>query len=89
MLDLLARLRSRKESRRNRPKAGRGDAAVTQRLAVVERRLEHLEAMIEGLQDSVHRQSVRQEKTIDQLQKKAEPSAIRRALGRHDREHGI
>jgi hypothetical protein len=53
---------------------------VAARLEAVEKRLEHLESMIEGLQDSVHRESVRQAKKIDQLQRDADPSVIRRAL---------
>jgi hypothetical protein len=69
--------------------SGQQEPAVAQRLEVVEKRLEHLEAMIEGLQDAVHRESVRQGKEIDQLQKRAEPGEIRRALGQDAREHGI
>jgi hypothetical protein len=45
--------------------------------------------MIEGLQDSVHRESIRQGEKIDQLQKNADPAALRRALGRDAREHGL
>jgi hypothetical protein len=45
--------------------------------------------MVEGLQDSVHRESVRQGREIDELQRKAEPAEIRRALGQDAREHGI
>ena len=59
------------------------------RLEAVERRLQHLESMIEGLQDSVHRESVRQRKEIEELQRDTEPSAIRRALGRDAQEHGL
>jgi uncharacterized coiled-coil protein SlyX len=65
------------------------DPAVAQRLEHLEKRLRHLESMIEGLQDAVHRDSVRHAREIDRLQKKAEPAAIRRALGRDAREHGI
>jgi hypothetical protein len=70
-------------------RGGRDDEGVVARLESLERRLEHLEAMIEGLQDSVHRESVRQGKKIDQLQRDADPSAIRRALGRDAQEHGL
>ena len=69
--------------------AGRQDRTLEQRLENVEKRLGHLEAMIEGLQDAVHRQSVRQEREINQLRKRAEPAQIRRALGRDARERGI
>jgi hypothetical protein len=59
------------------------------RLEILEKRLEHLETMVEGLQDAVYRESARQEQEIEDLQKQAEPAAIRRALGRDAREHGI
>jgi hypothetical protein len=56
---------------------------------ILEKRLEHLEAMVEGLQDAVYRESARQEREIDQLQKGAEPAEMRRALSQDAREHGI
>ena len=59
------------------------------RLEILEKRLEHLEAMVEGLQDAVHRESIRQEREIDELRRKAEPAEIRRALGKDALEHGI
>jgi hypothetical protein len=59
------------------------------RVELLEKRLEHLESMVEGLQDAVYRESARQDREIDQLQKKAEPAEIRRALGRDARDHGI
>jgi len=55
----------------------------------LEKRLEHLEAMVEGLQDAVYRESTRQGREIEELQKKAAPAEIRRALGQDAREHGI
>jgi hypothetical protein len=71
-------------------RAARPDEKSTaSRLDSVERRLEHLEALIEGLQDSVHRESVRQGRKIDQLERDVDPSAIRRALGRDARDHGL
>jgi hypothetical protein len=88
MLERLARLRSRKKAASGAD-AGGPEAAMSQRLDAVEKRLEHLEAMVEGLQDSVHRESVRQAKKIDELQKSADPAAIRRALERDAREHGL
>ena len=51
--------------------------------------MEHLEAMIEGLQDAVHREWLRQGREIDQLQKKVEPAELRRVLSRDARDHGL
>jgi hypothetical protein len=59
------------------------------RLEILEKRLEQLEAMVEGLQDAVHRESVRREGEIEHLQRRTEPAEIRRALGKDAREHGI
>jgi hypothetical protein len=92
------RIRSRLEElvrrRREKPasarlKAGRPKPAETQSLETIERRLQHLEAMIEGLQDAMHRESVRMGKKIDELERRADPAEIRRALGRDAREHGL
>jgi hypothetical protein len=70
-------------------RARRGRKGGAARLEAVEKRLEHLESMIEGLQDSVHREPVRQAKKMDQLQRDADPSVIRRALDQDAREHGL
>ena len=55
----------------------------------LENRLRHLEAMVEGLQDAVHRGTVRNEREINELQRKAEPAEIRKALDQDARERGI
>jgi hypothetical protein len=86
---VVVQLRPRREPTSIPTDAGRQDPTVAQRLEAVEKRLGHLEALIEGLQDAVHRESVRQGREIDQLQRNAEPAEIRRALGRDAREHGI
>lgn len=78
---VVVQLRPRRQPTSVPTDAGRQDPAVAQRLENLEKRLGHLEAMTEGLQDAVHRQSVRQGREIDRLQKNAEPAQIRRALG--------
>jgi uncharacterized coiled-coil protein SlyX len=59
------------------------------RLAALERRIEHLEALVEGLQDAVYRQAARQEKDIDALQRKTGAAEMTRSLGRHARKKGL
>jgi hypothetical protein len=59
------------------------------RLAAVERRLDHLEALLEGLQDAVHRQTVRQEREIGELERKTDAAEMTRSLDRHARERGL
>jgi hypothetical protein len=82
----IVQLRQRREPRSVATNAGRQEAA---RIEVLEKRFDQLEAMVEGLQDAVYRESVRQGREIDQLQQKAEPAEMRRALGQDAREHGI
>lgn len=84
---VVVQLRPGSEKTRFATDAGRHQNRA--RLEILEKRLEHLEAMVEGLQDAVYRESVRQGREIDQLQKNAEPAEIRRALGKDAWEHGI
>jgi hypothetical protein len=46
-----------------------------ERVVALERRILHLEAMIEGLQDAVHREGVRTNRKLDELQKRTERGA--------------
>jgi hypothetical protein len=59
------------------------------RIDVLEERIDKLEALLEGLQDAVHRESVREEGRIGALEKRTEPSEISRALNRDARERGL
>jgi hypothetical protein len=49
----------------------------------------HLETMVEGLQDSVHREITRMNMDLEQLRERGEPGAIRRALSDDARTHGL
>ncbi|HEY6777857.1 MAG TPA: hypothetical protein VI122_15225 [Thermoleophilaceae bacterium] len=60
-----------------------------QRIEVLEERVDQLEALLEGLQDAVHRESVREGERITALEKKSEPAEVSRALSRDARERGI
>jgi uncharacterized coiled-coil protein SlyX len=62
---------------------------VAPRVAALEQRLGHLERLIEGLQDAVHRESVRTQKQVRELERKTEPGEINRALSQETRERGI
>jgi hypothetical protein len=65
------------------------DAAQERRIEALERRVDQLEALLEGLQDAVHRESVREGGRLDALEKRTAPSAISRALSRDARERGL
>lgn len=62
---------------------------IEPRLAELQRRLEHLETAFEGLQDAVHRESVRHHKEIDDLIKSTQPAAVARALSDDARRRGV
>jgi len=55
----------------------------------LEARLAHVEQLLEGLQDSVHRESERQAEQIASLQAKVDPAAMRAALAEDARKRGL
>jgi hypothetical protein len=59
------------------------------RIAALEGRLNHLESLVEGLQDAVHRDSARHEREIRDLAEKTGPEQMSRSLAEHNREHGL
>ena len=52
-------------------------------------RLDRLEKMVEGLQDSVDRETRRHDDRMDELARKLEPSELVRALSEDARKRGI
>ena len=65
------------------------DVQETGRLHALEMRVAHLEELLEGLQDSVHRESHRQDRRIIELESRLEPSALAVSLSRDARERGL
>jgi hypothetical protein len=59
------------------------------RIEALEERVDHLEALLEGLQDAIHRESVRQGGRIEALETGSEPGELSRAISRDARERGI
>jgi uncharacterized coiled-coil protein SlyX len=59
------------------------------RLDALEARLVHLEQLVEGLQDSVHREAERHSKRIDELQTQVQPGAMSAALAEDARTRGL
>jgi uncharacterized coiled-coil protein SlyX len=86
MLDRVIGLRRIRRARAEKSSGapGSGDPVRT-----LEERVTHLEAMIEGLQDAVHRDSRRTHEELDDLRRRLEPSEISRALSRDQRERGL
>jgi len=65
------------------------DAGWEQRLETLATRVEHLEAELEGLQDAVYHQAVREQENIDDLRRRTEPEQLARELGRDARRRGL
>jgi hypothetical protein len=59
------------------------------RITKLEARVEHLDAALEGLQDSVYRQSVLEHRQIADLGRRTEPHEMARALSEDARRHGV
>jgi hypothetical protein len=55
----------------------------------LEERLAHLEALVEGLQDAVYRDSVRHEERMSELERKTEPESVAKALSDDARRRGL
>jgi hypothetical protein len=58
-------------------------------ILALEARIAHLEQLLEGLQDSVHRESARQAKLISELEARIQPAAMSAALSKDARERGL
>lgn len=69
--------------------AGAAPGLDPTRVAALEERIAHLEQLLEGLQDSVHRESTRQDKRIAELEAQIQPAAIGAALTKDARERGL
>jgi hypothetical protein len=58
-------------------------------LVALEERIAHLEKLLEGLQDSVHRESERHCKRIGELETRIEPAALGEAMSTDVRNRGL
>jgi hypothetical protein len=59
------------------------------RLRALDARIEHLEKLVQGLQDSVYRESLRHAKRIAELEARVQPAALGRALSDDARARGL
>ena len=87
---LIARIRQvrRLATARDRPKSPAADPPA-ERLQALEVRLAHLEQLVEGLQDSVHRESERHGKMIADLQTQIQPGTMGASLAEEARNRGL
>ena len=66
-----------------------GAEPLSGQVAEMQARLAHLEQLVQGLQDSVHRSSERQDKRISDVESRLDPAALAAALSKDARERGI
>jgi hypothetical protein len=89
---LIDRIRQLRRVARPTEYAGTPDADADPPAAQLEalaRRVDDLEQLVEGLQDSVHRESQRQGKLIADLQEQVQPGTMGAALDKDARERGL
>jgi hypothetical protein len=65
------------------------DPSHEERIAVLERQVRHLEGLLEGLQDAVHRESVRRDHEAAEVQRQLSPQELARALSQDARRRGL
>ena len=81
--------RNRRKTPSTKPVMTPPDAGRSNQMEIVEERVEHLEAELEGLQDAIHRQSILRDERLDELDKRTEPHQIARALSQDARKRGV
>ncbi len=58
-------------------------------LHALEARITQVEQLVEGLQDSVHRESTRLSQRVGELEARVQPAALARAMSKDARERGL
>jgi hypothetical protein len=66
-----------------------GEVDHERRIGALEQRVQQLEALLEALQDSIHREASRQDEELEALEAKTQAPEMARALGKYSREHGL
>jgi uncharacterized coiled-coil protein SlyX len=65
------------------------DQRAAGRIEMLERRMAHLEGVVEALEDAVHREWMRHDDRTAQLERRTQPREIARALSEDARRRGI
>ena len=88
---LIARIRQvRRVSARASERATSSTPASGQdEMRALEARVAHLEQLVQGLQDSVHRESTRLSERIGELEMRVQPAALAKTLSEDARERGL
>jgi len=74
---------------RQRVRAWRPSAGASQPERALIERVQHLESIVEGLQDAVYRQDQKHDRDIAELRSRTDPAEIARALSEDARRRGL
>jgi uncharacterized coiled-coil protein SlyX len=77
---MLSRLRRRRRAL---------EGSYERRFEVLEQQVAHLEELVEGLQDAVHRESVRRDHEAAEIQRQMAPEELARTLSEDARRRGL
>jgi hypothetical protein len=86
---LVSRIRQIRRSAADEKPVGGTTNPDTAAVRSLEARITHLEQLLEGLQDSVHREFERQGRQIAELQAQTQPGAMGAALTKDARDRGL
>lgn len=88
---LIARIRQmrRVAAKADPPATSAAGGPEPDAMRALETRVKHLEQLVQGLQDSVHRESTRQSKRLAELEARVNPVALQKALSEDARERGL
>jgi len=71
------------------PPPGSADDRLSDQAAELRARIAHLEQLVQGLQDSVHRGSERQDKRLSDIERRLDPAMLAAALSQDARSRGL
>lgn len=91
---IMARIRQMRRAATETEPASRSaahpaDQALSDQVADLRTRIAHLESLVQGLQDSVHRASERHDKRVSDIERRLDPAALAAALSQDARERGL
>jgi hypothetical protein len=86
---LVDRVVEQRRRAKTEPGSDAGEVDHERRIGALEQRVKELEALLEALQDSIHREATRQDEELEALEAKTQAREMARALGKYSREHGL
>jgi hypothetical protein len=92
---LIARIRHLRRVAAARDEAATTDVELAEvgpdpaQMRSLETRVAHLEQLLEGLQDAVHREATRQNRRFAELEARLEPAELGRTLSKDARDRGL